>query len=155
MNREVSVVMSHRAISVDANDTLVEAAERMRAQVVGVLPVLSHARLAGVVTDRDLAVRAVARGLDPRSARVREVMTADPVTCHPGESVEVAAGLMQHHGIRRLVVIDQSLLPVGILSVDDLALYPETGLLALQVLSQTATSRTTELDGVLETPPTV
>ena len=58
----------------------------------------------------------------------------------------------QQHGSRRLVVVDQSLLPVGILSVDDLVLFHETGALAIQVLSHAVASRATDLDGVLNDP---
>jgi CBS domain-containing protein len=144
----VEEVMSHRAMVIDADGTLREAAERMRVAVVGALPVLSNGRLVGMVTDRDLALRGLCHGLDCR-AHVREVMTRDPVTCLPGESVEEAAELMRSKAIRRLVVVDESLEPIGVLSVDDLALFPETCRLAARVLAHLPEGRGMELDGTL------
>lgn len=151
---QVDEVMSHRVTVVEADATLSEAAERMRAAVVGALPVVSCGRLVGMVTDRDLVVRGLARNLDG-ATHVREVMTHNPVTCLGRESADAAAALMRRHEIRRLVVIDESLLPVGVLSVDDLALYPETGALAIQVLSRLPEARGLELDGSLESPDAV
>jgi CBS domain-containing protein len=148
----VEELMSHQANTIDADQTLVEAAQRMRDSVVGALPVLSCGRLVGVVTDRDLAVRAVAWGLDVNHIHVRQVMSHGPVTCLPGESVEAAVDLMRHHQIRRLVVVDDSLLPIGLLSVDDIALFPETAPLAIQVLTRVPATRSVELDGLLREP---
>lgn len=148
----VDEVMSHRAIVVDADATVSQAARMMRAAVVGALPVVSVGRLVGIVTDRDLAVRVLARDLDGRELCVREVMSKNPVTCLPGERVKQAAELMRRHEVRRLVVVDEALEPIGLLSVDDLALYPETGALALEVLAHVPEERGVELDGALPPP---
>jgi CBS domain-containing protein len=102
-----------------------------------------------MVTDRDLAVRGAARGLDARASQVREVMTKGPITCLPGEPVEAAVALMRRHGIRRLVVVDRALEPVGLLSIDDLALCPETRELAAELLTRVVALRSVELDGLL------
>lgn len=131
----VEQVMSHHADVIDADATLAEAASRMRDLVIGALPVLSHGRLVGMVTDRDLAVRGLASGQGGRAARVREVMTHHPITCLPDESAEQAATLMREHGIRRLIVIDRTLAPIGLVSVGDFALYPETQRLVAGVLA--------------------
>jgi CBS domain-containing protein len=150
----VEEVMSCGVTTIDADDPIQLAAERMRGVVIGALPVLSHGKLVGMVTDRDLAVRATARGLDARAAQVREVMTAGAITCLPGESVEEAVALMRRHGVRRLVVVDRSLEPVGLLSIDDLALRPETRGLAGELLTHVIALRSVELDGLLgPTPP--
>jgi CBS domain-containing protein len=148
----VEEVMSHRVVTVDADDTLTEAAERMRTAVVGALPVLSYGRLVGMVTDRDLVVHAIARRRDGERTRVREVMSRGAITCLPAEDVDEAAARMRQHEIRRLIVVDESELPVGLLSVDDFALYPETAVLALQVLSRVTQMRSVELDGEAERP---
>jgi CBS domain-containing protein len=113
--------MSHRIESVDANDTVQAAAERMRALDVGSLPVFALGRLIGMITDRDLVVRALARGCGP-STPVRGVMTPDVVTCLADDDVAEAAATMARHAVRRLVVLDRGLQAVGMLSVDDLAL---------------------------------
>jgi CBS domain-containing protein len=148
----VEELMSHQANTIDADDTLVKAGQRMRDCVVGALPVLSCGRLVGMVTDRDLAVRAVACGLDVHKTHVRQVMSHDPVTCLPAEPVEAAVALMRRHQIRRLVVVDDSLHPIGVLSVDDIALFPDAAPLALQVLTRVPATRSVELDGRLGEP---
>ncbi len=142
----IEEVMARVVATIDVNDTLAEAGKQMLAFSAGALPVLSHGRLVGVLTDRDLAVRATARGLEPRRVRVREVMSHDPITCSARQSVEAAAALMQLHRVRRLVVIDGAGQPAGIIAVDDLALRPESGALALAVLQHLQQHRDAELD---------
>jgi CBS-domain-containing membrane protein len=101
--------------------TLDEAAEFIREANVGVLPVVDNNRLIGILTDRDIVVRAVALGDDPASISVSEVMTPEPVCVFEDDSIEVAADVMSSHGLRRLPVIDHGLRVVGILSLSDLA----------------------------------
>jgi CBS domain-containing protein len=101
--------------------SLTEAASRMRAQAVGILLVREEACLVGTVTDRDIIVRAVAEGLDPKRARVRQVMTQGVACCEENQSVEEAAQLMRERTLCRLAVVDEEKRPVGILSLADLA----------------------------------
>jgi len=107
------------------DDTLQEAALKMKDLDVGPLPVCDRDRIAGILTDRDITVRAIALGRDPRSTRVRDVMTPDVIACHEDEDVEVAARLMQERQVRRLLVLDRDERLVGIVSLGNLA--AETG----------------------------
>jgi len=100
--------------------TLQEAAAAMRRHLIGMLPVYDGSRLVGVVTDRDITVRATAEGRQPH-ARVEEVMTPSVTTCYEDQLVIDAALLMQGSQVRRLVVLDRDERPVGVLSLSDLA----------------------------------
>ena len=132
----VADVMSYRPQVVDAFETIESAAQRMRAQVVGALPVVEHGRLVGIVTDRDLALRGVAAGARPWETYVREVMTESPATCLAADSIDDAVERMLTQGVRRLIVVDDAGAVLGMLSVDDLALHDETQPLALKILQE-------------------
>jgi CBS domain-containing protein len=102
--------------------TLEEAARKMRDLDVGTLPVCGEDdRLVGIVTDRDITVRAVAEGRDPRSTLVDEAMTRTVVTCYEDQALDEAARLMEDRQIRRLPVLDRDHRLAGILSLGDLA----------------------------------
>ena len=101
-------------------ETARTAAQRMQARNVGTLVVVDDGgRVAGILTDRDLAVRVVARGVDPNLARVADVMTSDVQTVHSHASIEEAVGLMRERGVRRLPVVDTDATLAGLLSLDD------------------------------------
>jgi CBS domain-containing protein len=93
---------------------------------VGVLPVCGdNDRLVGMITDRDIVVRAVAEGCDPRTITVKEVMSPDVLWCFEDQDVKEAAQLMRENQVRRLVVLNHDKRLVGIVSLGDLAV--ETG----------------------------
>jgi CBS domain-containing protein len=119
-NVAVSDVMSNDVIHLVCGDTLQHAAQRMAEINVGSLPVLDGDRLAGIVTDRDIVLRAVAKGSSPDSP-VDQAMTTDLVTVAPDSSIDDAARLMSERQIRRLYVTDGKKL-VGVLSLGDLAI---------------------------------
>lgn len=98
-----------------------EAAQKMKAQDIGMLPVCDGERLVGSLTDRDLTIRAIAEGSDPLKTRVREVMTGKVCYCLEEDSVEKAAQIMEDRQIRRLPVLNKNKRLVGIISVGDLA----------------------------------
>jgi CBS domain-containing protein len=102
------------------DDTLQEAALKMKELDVGSLPVCDRDRIAGLLTDRDITVRAVAEGRDPKSTRVREVMTRDVIFCYEDEDAEEAARLMQARQVRRILVLNRNKRLVGIVSLADL-----------------------------------
>jgi len=103
--------------------TLQEAARKMRDLDVGPLPVCGDDdRLAGMITDRDITVRAVAEGKDPRTTAVRQAMTEDIVFGFEDQDVDDAARMMEQRQIRRLVVLDRDRRLVGIASLGDVAL---------------------------------
>ncbi|HEX6362414.1 MAG TPA: CBS domain-containing protein [Albitalea sp.] len=97
-----------------------EAAEMMGERDIGSLPIGENDRLVGMVTDRDIAVRAVAKGLGP-DAKVRDVMSAEVLYCFEDEEVEDAAHHMADLKVRRLPVLDRNKRLVGIVSLGDLA----------------------------------
>jgi CBS domain-containing protein len=100
---------------------LQEAAKKMRDLDVGVLPVCDGRRLKGMLTDRDLTVRAIAEGRDPKQTRVEEAMTRDLVYCFEDQDEQDAALAMQEHQIRRLPILNRNQELVGIVSLGDLA----------------------------------
>jgi CBS domain-containing protein len=138
--------MAHRPEVADADESLQAAADRMRSTTVGLLPVTSCGRLVGVVTDRDLAVRGLARNRDARSTPVRVVMTPEVISCLPDEDLSGAVALMARHGVRRLVVIDHDGQLAGVLSIDDLALAGVESALLRAVLTRVPQRRSMETD---------
>jgi CBS domain-containing protein/heme-degrading monooxygenase HmoA len=118
--RTVREFMTPNPESVGQTDDVVSAARMMRDLDVGVLPVVADGLLAGIVTDRDIAIAFADREADPAGVKVADVMTDMPVTVSPDASVEEAARAMAEHQIRRLPVVDGVRL-VGIVSLGDLA----------------------------------
>jgi len=113
-----------------------EAAEKMRHLDIGPLPVCDGDRLIGMLTDRDITVRAVADGRDPVSTPVRDVMTSDIVYGFDDQDLQDATRLMEQYQIRRLPVLNRSKRLVGIVSLGDLAVHPGNQPLASEVLEQ-------------------
>jgi CBS domain-containing protein len=128
--------MTPNVVSVLPDTTVMDAALTMRNLDVGPLPVVNAGRLLGVVTDRDLTVRAAAEGLDPRTTRVAEVMTHEVVTCREGDDVRGAARLMQDARVRRLMVVDGEGRLTGIVSLGDIVLQTGDERLAGETLER-------------------
>ena len=122
---QVRDVMTRGAECVRPTNSLHEAAQKMKTLDVGPLPVCENDHLVGMITDRDITVRATAEALPPLLGQVQDVMTPDVVYCFEDQDVEEAARLMKEHQIRRLVVLNGDKRLVGIVSLGDLAV--ETG----------------------------
>jgi len=118
-------IMTPKPECVSPEDSLEDAARKMRNLDVGPLPVCDNDRLAGMITDRDIVVNAVAEGRNPQTTKVREAMTGKVIYCFDDQDVEEAARTMQEHQVRRLVVLNRDKRMVGIVSLGDLA--TETG----------------------------
>ncbi|MBX6315990.1 MAG: CBS domain-containing protein [Isosphaeraceae bacterium] len=118
---KIKDIMTPGVECVSPDDTIQEAARKMRDLDVGPMPVCDHDRLAGMITDRDITIRAVAEGRDPSSTKVREVMTEGVVYCFEDEDLEAAARTMQDQQIRRVLVLNRDKRLVGIVSLGDLA----------------------------------
>jgi CBS domain-containing protein len=117
----VREVMSGGVECAREDETLVDAARKMRDLDVGALPICGNDnRLKGMITDRDIVVRCIAEGGDASSMKVSELAEGKPVTAGADDSVEVALRTMIDHGVRRLPVIDGHDL-VGIISQADVA----------------------------------
>ena len=117
----VSEVMTQGVECIGPDATLQEAAAKMKSLDVGPLPVCDNDRLVGMVTDRDITVRATAEGDAPTDVRVRDVMTPEVIYCFEDDLVEDAARLMAAKQVRRLVVLNRDKRMVGIVSLGDLA----------------------------------
>jgi CBS domain-containing protein len=113
-------VMTPGVVAVRPDASLVEAARLMRAQDIGDVVVADGEEVVGVLTDRDIAVRAVAEGLDPQTVSARAVCTPDPLVVGPYDPVQAAVALMRERAVRRLPVVEDGL-PVGMVSLGDLA----------------------------------
>jgi CBS domain-containing protein len=120
MARSVGDIMTRNPRTVDAGDSVAEAARQMRDGDFGSVLVLDNGRVDGIVTDRDIAVRAVAEGRDPEFTQVSEIYSTGVATVEPSQSIEDAVQTMREHDIRRLPVVENGR-PVGILSLGDLA----------------------------------
>lgn len=105
----------------DPKMSLFDAAKKMLEGNFGMLPIQENDRLVGIITDRDIAIRGVAKGCDPKSATVREIMSNKVLYCYEDQTLdEVAKNLAQNH-VRRLPVLNRQKRLVGILSLDDLS----------------------------------
>jgi CBS domain-containing protein len=119
---QVNEVMTHGVECVRPEDSVAAAAQKMKDLDVGALPVCGdNDRLAGMITDRDITVRATAGCCDPGGTFVRDVMTPNVIYCFEDQDVTEAARLMKENQVRRLVVLNRDKRLVGIVSLGDLA----------------------------------
>ena len=118
---KVSEIMTRKAEWVAPDTSIKVVAEKMRKQGIGSLPVGENDRLIGMVTDRDIVCRAVAKGLNPAKTTAREVMSKTITYCFDDQDVDDAAHVMEQKHVRRLAVLNRKKRLVGILSLDDLA----------------------------------
>ena len=134
---KVSEVMTRDVVLVAPSETICDAAKKMAECDAGALPVGEGDRLIGVITDRDIAIRAVAENKPPDTP-VREVMTQQVLYCFEDESVEHVAENMGEQQIRRLPVMDRDKRLVGIVSIADLSrkTRPNTAGKAVAAISQ-------------------
>lgn len=119
MSQTLRDVMTTNVVSVSPQQTVQEAARLMKEHNVGSLPVVENGQLKGIITDRDITVRATAQGKEDETL-VAEVMTSSTVEASPDMDVHQAAQLMAQHQIRRLPVVENNRL-VGMVALGDLA----------------------------------
>ena len=120
MAKKVRGAMTVEPRSAKPGLSLAEAAQLMKSEDVGSLPVVDDGHLVGVLTDRDIVVRAVAEGVDPNAIVVGEVASRGLVTVDPEQDLDEALALMARHQVRRLPVVEQDRL-VGIVAQADVA----------------------------------
>ncbi|MGW5862970.1 CBS domain-containing protein [Streptomyces sp. NPDC055239] len=113
-------VMTPGVVAVGPDASLVEAAQLMRAQDIGHVLVATAGRVIGVLTDRDITLRAVADGADPLTVSAQAVCTPNPVMVAPDDAVASAVSLMLEYAVRRLPVVENGQ-PVGMVTLGDLA----------------------------------
>ncbi len=137
---KIREVMTKPVIRINPEEPVAVAARTLAHYNIGILPVCgSDGRLCGLVTDRDLIVRCIASGHDPKTTPVRQVMTGNVVSARPEMDTSAAAALMGRLQIRRLPVVENGKL-CGMVSLGDLANREETGYDAADALSMISSS---------------
>lgn len=120
----VADLMTREVVAVAEDETLDHVARRMAENDCGAIPVVdSNGALRGVITDRDIVIRAVARGIDTMEARVRDFMTRNVVSCYEDDPINLCMRLMAISRVRRLPILNRRDCLVGIISIGDLALF--------------------------------
>jgi CBS domain-containing protein len=118
----ISEIMTRDVMTVSPQETIQRAAQIMDELNVGAIPVCDQGRLIGMVTDRDITVRATAAGRPPDQTMVRDVMSIDVRTCFENQPVDEVMGQMQDVQIRRIPVLDhETNALIGIVSLGDVA----------------------------------
>lgn len=118
---KVKDVMTRKVDFVTTDYTLQQVAEKMKEMDVGEFPVLIGEEAVGIVTDRDIVIRGIAHGYDPKVGKVVEAMTEGIISCNEEDEIEKAAKIMASHKIRRLSVTDENGKMSGVVSLGDLA----------------------------------
>jgi CBS domain-containing protein len=121
MAKSIRDAMTANPRAVTSSTSVAEAAQLMKSEDVGSLPVTDGDRLVGMVTDRDIVLRVVAEGKDVQSATVGEVASRELVTIDPQQNLDEALRLMAQHQVRRLPVVEEDGRLVGILAQADVA----------------------------------
>ena len=121
MAKSVRDTMTENPRSIKASASVVEAAQLMREEHIGSLPITDHEQLVGMITDRDITTRVVADAADHRTAPVGDVSSRDLITVEPDRDLDEALQLMAAHQVRRLPVVENGRL-VGIVAQADIAL---------------------------------
>jgi CBS domain-containing protein len=121
MSKSVRDAMTEDPRSIGASASVVEAAQLMREEHIGSLPVTDDKRLVGMVTDRDITTRVVAESADPKKTSVGDVYSRDLISVEPDKDLDEALRLMARHQVRRLPVVENGRL-VGIVAQADIAL---------------------------------
>lgn len=121
MAQSIREVMTADPRTVRSDASLQDAAREMSSGDIGAVLVEDNGSVAGILTDRDIVVRAIAEGRDPSSTKVSEVATRDVKTLTPDSSVDDAIKIVREHNVRRIPVVQDGR-PAGIVSIGDLAI---------------------------------
>jgi CBS-domain-containing membrane protein len=124
--KKCNEVMTKKPCCCLPDDLASDAAELMKKEHVGSIPIIEDEqtkKLVGIVTDRDLTIRIVAEGLDPKSTKVESIMTRNVVTCNAEDDLQKAVDTMSKHQLRRIPVVDEDNKIVGIIAQADVAMH--------------------------------
>lgn len=141
-----SELMTPNVRTCGPNDTVHDAAQQLVEEDCGSLPVVESGKVVGILTDRDITVRVVATGKNPKSTRVRDCMTDPVTTCSADEDLESVLKRMRERQVRRLPVVDAGGRLLGIIATADVLLKTERGEKTLETISQ-PTHATTKSHG--------
>ena len=140
-------VMTKDPVFCQPGDSLSKVADIMKQEDVGSVPVVESVgsrRLVGIITDRDIVVKAIAEGRSPDAATVEDAMTPNPVSCREEDDVDHALKLMKERQVRRMPIVDSAGHLTGIIAQADVATRvnkdSKTGEL-VEAISETGTSR--------------
>ena len=121
MATKIRNAMTKNPRTVQGSSTVVEAAQVMKIEDVGIVPITDGDRLTGVVTDRDIAITVVAERKDPGSTTVAEIASSNLVTIDPDQDLDEALRLMSSHQVRRLPVVEEDGRLIGVIAQADIA----------------------------------
>jgi CBS domain-containing protein len=144
MGKSVRDAMTPSVRTASPSQSLADAAQMMKSDDVGSIPIVEEGRLVGIVTDRDIAIRAVAESVDPSAVTIADIASRDLVTVDPDQDLDEALALMARHQLRRLPVVEEDGQLVGILAQADVALEAKekkAGELLEQISQPTSTAR--------------
>jgi CBS domain-containing protein len=142
--KKCNEVMTKNPVCCLPNDMVSKVAQLMRSDDIGPIPIVENEqtrKLVGIVTDRDLAMKIVAEGRDPKSTRAEEVMTRKVVTCHADDDLQKALDAMSGHKLRRIPVVDNNNRVLGIIAQADVATrtnQPEKTAAVIREISKSA-----------------
>jgi CBS domain-containing protein len=122
--KKCNEVMTKNPVCCLPDDMVVKVAQLMQSENIGSIPVIENEQtqqLVGIVTDRDLALKIVAKGNDANSTKVEAVMTHKVVTCRAGDDLQIALDAMAEHQLRRIPIVDNDNKIVGIIAQADVA----------------------------------
>ncbi|MGP1615296.1 MAG: CBS domain-containing protein [Pollutimonas bauzanensis] len=132
--QQLKDVMTHNVKILNPDATIKDAARQMRDGGFGLMPIGEHDRMIGVISDRDIVIRAVAQGSDPNT-KVRDLMSDTIMWAYENDSVEQACKIMSQNQIRRLPIVNADKRLVGIVALGDLAVDAADTEAASQALS--------------------
>jgi CBS domain-containing protein len=121
MGKPIREVMTRNPCAIDAEKPVTHAAKMMKEENVGFAPIVEGDRVVGTLTDRDIALKVVAEGLDPQSTTVRDIASTDLVTVDPEQNLDEALRLMAQNQVRRLPVVEEDGRLVGVVAQKDVA----------------------------------
>ena len=133
---QIKEIMTCDVETIDSDISLIEAAHLMKQMDIGALPVWKEQRLIGMITDRDIAIRGVAEGMDPSTTCVKDIMTPQVYYCFEDDDIHDAASMMEEKSIHRLLVLSEDNQPVGFISLADFAVKCRDERLAWEILEK-------------------
>ena len=118
---KIQEVMTRKVEVIEPTLFIAKAAQKMKDLNIGFLPICENDKLIGTVTDRDITIRSVAQGRDPRLAPVREIMSQQVFYCYEDDDVEHVTEYMKEREVRRMVILNREKRLVGVVSLGDIA----------------------------------